>query len=297
MQESGNNPIDIRAGYAGGGILFAAVSATVFLNLSAPGAVPLSGIIAFLALLISLGIFFTGTIDWRAGSLPVRFPAAVAVALYGLHPSTIAALKGNVNENLVAGLTGIAAGLVICRWNAPRWWYRWACLLPAVPCIVLDRAGIGFAPLLAASVWLDAGENNAEARWRSVVQCWPALLVSVMAGFLHGTDGFHPGASIVAFAAIPGSFFAPFANSANTDWGLVDGLACLAVAGLAIAATRVFRFPVIAFGLLWFTVMACVAPTEPLAAFPGLALAVVSALTMASTPLFEAHPSWLKADS
>jgi hypothetical protein len=300
LPESGNNSSHKDRGYIGAGILFAVVFADVFLSLSAPGAVPLTRIVAFLALLISLAILFVKTIDWQSGDLPVRLLAALTVAVYGLHPSTITALKGNADENLIASLTGIAVGIAICRWSPAHWWHRWASLLFALPCILLHRAGVGFAPLLAASFWLGAGERD--TKWRSIVQCWvqcwPALVVSALAGFLHRADGFHPGAAIVAFAAIPGSFFMPFANSANSGWGIVDGLACLAATiGIMIAVSSVFRFPAVSFGLFWFLVMAVLAPTEHLAAFPGLALAIIAALATASIPLFETHSSWLKADS
>jgi hypothetical protein len=296
LPESGNKSFHKDRGYIGAGILLAAIFADVFLSLSAPGAVPLSSVVAFLALLVSLAILFVRTIDWQPGNLPVRLLAALTVAVYGLHPSTIVALKSNVDENLVACLTGTAVGLAICRWSPAHWWHRWASLLFALPCILLHRAGVGFAPLLAASLCLGAGERD--TKWRSIVQCWPALVVSALAGFLHRAGGFHPGAAIVAFAAIPGSFFIPLASSTNSGWGIVDGLACLAATiGIMIAASSVFRFPAVSFGLFWFLVMAVLAPTEPLAAFPGLALATVAALAAASIPLFETHSSWLKADS
>jgi len=303
LPESGNKSSQRDRGYPGAGILFSVVFADVFLSLSAPGAVPVTRIVAFFALLLALAIFFVKTIHWPPGILPVRLLAALTVAVYGLHPSTIAALKGNADENLVASLTGIVAGILICRWNSSSHWYRWAYLLPALPCISLDRAGVGFAPLLAASFWLDAGEPD--AKWRSIVQCWPALVVSALAGFLHRGDGFHPGAAVVAVAAIPGSFFMPFAGSATSGWGVVDGLSCFAaIVGIMIAASSLFRIPALSFGLFWFLVMAALAPTEPLAAFPGLALATIAALATASIPLLETHsslpethPSSLKADS
>jgi hypothetical protein len=296
LPEFGNKSSHRDRGYTGAGILFAAIFTDVFLSLSAPGAAPFTRIIAFLALLLSVAILFTRTIDWRPGNLPVRLLAALAVAVYGLHPSTIAALKGNVDENLVASLAGIAAGLAICQWNPAHWWHRWASLLFVLPCILLHLVGVGFAPLLAASLWLGAGERG--AKWRSIVACWPALVVSALAGFLHRADGFHPGAAMVAFAAIPGSFFMPLVSSTSSGWGIVDGLACLAATlGIMIAASSVFRFPAVSFGLFWFLVMAALAPTEPLAAFPGLASATVAALAAAAISHPESHSSWLEVDS
>lgn len=254
--------------------LFLVVFADVSLRLSMPGAISVSGLIAFLALLASLALLCVRTVDWSAPA------AALAIALYGLHPATIALVKGDGNATLVASLTGIAAGIVICRDR------RWAGLLPAVPCILLDRAGIGFAPLLAASVWLSGGE------WRNMLRCWPALVVSVLAGFLHRGDGFDPGASIVALPGIVARFFAPFASSLGSGWNIADGLASLAATGIIIATAAVFRFRAISFGLFWFLVMALLAPTEPLAALPGLALATIAALVPLSAPLLQ-----LKADS
>ena len=280
-------------------ILFLVVFADVFLRLSTPGAISVAGLIAFLSLLTSLALLFVRTVDWSAGSFgsfPVLPAAALAVGLYGLHPATIASVKGDGKVNLVASLTGIAAGIVICRWKPARWWHRWAGLLPAIPCIVLHRAGAGFAPLLAASVWLSGGESEADGRWRNIGRCWPALIVSGLAGFLNRGDGFHPGASTVALPAIVARFLAPFATSLGSGWNTADGLASLAAAGIILAAAGVFRLPAVSFGLFWFLVMAFLAPAEPLAALPGLALATMAALAAASTPLLDAHRSGLKAD-
>ena len=237
------------------------------------------------------------TVDWLETALPARLPAALTVALYGLHPATIAALRGDASGKLVACLTGIAAGIVICRWKPALWWHRWAVLLPAIPCILLDRAGVGFAPLCVASVWFFSGDTGGESRRRSVLECWPCLIVSLAAGVLHREGGFDPGASIASIPAIAGSFMAPFAPSMSAGWSIADGLACFAGAGATIVACAgVFGLPAISFGLTWFLVMALLTPTEPLAPLPGLALATISSLATASKRFLAGQPAWLKAD-
>ena len=256
------------------GILFLAVFADVCVRLSLPGTIDFAGLIAFLALLTSFAILFVRTVEWPAA-------AALAVGLFGLAPATVRTVP---DPNLVASLTGIAAGLAICGWNPDRPWYRWAALIPAIPCMLLHKAGIGFAPLLAASVWFSG---------RRLIQYWPSLLVSVLAGLLHRGEGFHPAASFAAIPATFAGFFLPWSVSLQAGWSVADGVASFAaVAGTVVATTLVFRLPVVAFGLVWFLVMALVAPSEPMAAFPGLALAVIAALAPLAEPLREANLSW-----
>jgi hypothetical protein len=138
----------------GGGILFAAVLADAALSLSGPDKISLSELIAFLAFLTSLALLCQNTIVWPAGPVPPRLSAALALALFGLDPATIGAVRTAADGNLVASLTGVAAGIVICRWKPAGSWLRWASLLPAIPCMLLHRTGAALAPLLIASSWL-----------------------------------------------------------------------------------------------------------------------------------------------
>lgn len=267
-------------------ILFAAVIADAALSLSGPEKIPLSGLIAFLALLASVAVLFQNTIVWPAGPTPPGLSAALALAMFGLHPVTIGAVRTASDGNLVASLTGITAGIVICRWTPSRSWLRWASLLPAIPCVLLHRAGAGFAPLLIASIWLLGNESvrgrDSERLRGAAKQALPALVVSIAAMYLHRADTFS------AEIAIPGmlaAFAAPFVPSVATGWSLVDGLVSfVVVAGTMLTSVHYAELPGISFGLFWFLVMVFLAPAEPLAAFPGLALAAATAIIAAVQP-------------
>jgi hypothetical protein len=272
-------------------ILIGAVLADASLSLSGPGRVPLIGWIACLAFLSSVAILFLRTIVWPAG-LPPHLSAALALALFGLHPVTAAAAAAAVNGNLVTSMTGIVAGIIICRWNPARWWHRWASLLPAIPCILLHWVGVGFAPLLVMSVWFFESDpmpgRNLIGFSRAVKQCWPAIVVSLLAGYFHRGETFHGDASIVAVPGLIGSFIAPFIPTVASGWSVVDGLVALvALAGALVVSVVYTELPAVSFGLFWFLTMALLAPSEPMAAFPGLAAAIAAAASAALNPILD----------
>jgi hypothetical protein len=212
--------------------LFLFVLGDAALRISDPGAVDLAGFAAFMALLTSLAILFTTALE-----LP-RLPAAIALALFGLHPVTIDALKSRPDWNLVACLTGIAAGIAIFRWK-PGF-----AMLPAVGCVLLHRAGLAFGLLLVAFALIFARER--------IVWALTGLAVSIAALLLH-----------------------------REPFRLVNDLSLagwVAIAALVLASLWL-RQRTAWFGLIWFAVMTLVAPTEPIAGAPGLAVAVVAVVT------------------
>jgi hypothetical protein len=249
-------------------ILFAAVFADAALLLSAPEKISFAGLGAFLALLLSLVILFSRAIEWPgAGNSPL--PAVAALALCGLNPAAIASVSRAVDSNLCTALAGIAAGIAICRWIPSRGWHRWAALLPAIPCLLLHKVGIAFGPLaIVSALCFDRRAN-----------LWPTLAISAAAGVIYRGVAFHPVDSIVAVPATIASFVAPFAPSAASGWNVVDGVtSTLVVLAGAMAPIAGFGSPGISFGLFWFLAMTWLAPGEPVAAFPGIAIALVSAV-------------------
>jgi hypothetical protein len=254
-------------------------------------------VIAFLAMLTSLALLILKTVTWgryQGLALPA---AAIAVAVYGLHPLTFAALGGTPDWNLVAALAGISAGIVICRWKPTIWWHSLVSLIPAVPCILLHRAGVAFAPLLMASIWLFDEEREPDSRallsGRYLI-LWPALVISLagstIAAVIHWGEPFSAGAVISGLPAIVASFAMPFLPSLGSGWTLPDGLVSAGALSLAaFAAASVFDNGAAAFGLLWLLAMASLAPAQPLAAFPGLALALVATAVRLLAPALETH--------
>lgn len=241
-------------------ILIIAVLVAAAVRLSDPGFLPFPRIVAFLALSAALGLLFLQVFE---GPL-ARVSAAVGLALFALHPFTVAALK-NSDDSLVASLAGMAAGLTILRWRPERRWHQWVSLIPAALCIVQHRVGIVFAPLALVLV----------------PGSWPGAVISAIAVILQ-LGGHHDGFSLVAvpqatMGALAG-FFLPF-SSQGANWNILEGLIALAaVIGACIYNAVSFRLPALTFGLAWFLAMIVAAPNEPMAALPGLALAFTAVL-------------------
>jgi hypothetical protein len=163
-------------------------------------------------------------------------------------------------------------------------------LLPAIPCILLHRAGIAFAPLLGIAIWLRRSDS-ARSAVPFLLPLWPALVVSIAAGLLHRADPYN--SPIDALQSLPGmvaGFLAPYYTSQPADWTIVDAMVLLAVlVSGAIATAVTFALPAVSFGLIWFLAMALVAPGQPVAALPGLALAIAAGLSTALRPVIEAR--------
>ncbi len=245
-------------------ILMVAVLAASFLNLSAPGPLRFPDIFAFLGFSASLGLLFL--------QFSERLPAAAGLAFFAMHPFAASAFRSHPDDRLVASLAGIAAGLTIMRWKPETPWHRWASLIPAAACMLLHSAGIVFAPLVVAMALLFESEPD----WKSA---GPVIIVSIAAAVLHRADPY-PFATIppAAMRALAG-FLAPFDSAASSGWNTLEGLiAILVVIGVGAYNTIFFKLPAVTFGLVWFLAMILAAPAEPVAALPGLALALASAL-------------------
>jgi len=258
---------DIR-GDKGASILIVAVLAASFLNLSAPGPLHFPEIFAFLGFSAALGLLFL--------QLEARLPAAAGLAFFAMHPFTASALKSHPDERLVASLAGIAAGLTILRRRPETHWHRWACLIPAAACVVLHGAGIVFAPLVLAMALIFENEPDLKSAWPVFLV---AFLISGVSAALHRQDPY-PFAGIppAAMSALAG-FLAPFDSAAASGWNMFEGvIAILVVVGIGLYNTVFFKLPAVTFGLVWFLAMILAAPAEPVAALPGLALALASAL-------------------
>jgi hypothetical protein len=251
-------------GDKGASILVVAVLAAAFLNLSAPGPLRFPDIFAFLGFSAALALLFLQFED--------RLPAAAGLAFFAMHPFTATALTGHPDARLVASLAGIAAGLTLLRGKPETAWHRWAGLIPAAACIVLHGAGIVFAPLALAMALLFETESD----W-----AWPAVIISVAAAALHRHDPW-PFATIPpsAMAALAG-FLAPFDSAAASGWNMFEGLiAIVVVIGVGAYNIAFFKRPAVTFGLVWFLALILAAPAEPVAALPGLALALSSGLAV-----------------
>lgn len=282
-------------------ILLAALMADEALRLSWPGAVSAPVLIAVLALLLALALLFDRALDWPPPSALTPLAVTAAIALCGLHPAFVRSVVSAPGPDLVACVAGLAAGIVICRSRPSPEWLRWAALLPVLPCILLHRAGISFALLSGAAVWLAPRTPSVPPRENTpppaipgaapgllpeLVSLWPALLISALAAFLHRGEPFRLLDAIRSVPGLAAAFFAPFLSPRSADWTTVDGFAAVAavVAGAAGAAL-VFAAPVVSFGLIWFLVTALLCPDQPVAALPGLALATVAALLGALAPV------------
>jgi hypothetical protein len=278
-------------------VLFVPLLAAECLLLSGQRGLSAGDVIAFLAMLTSLALLILKTVTWRRYQGLALPAAAITIAVYSLHPLIFAALGGSPDWNLVAALAGISSGIVICRWKPDIWWHSWVSLIPAVPCILLHRAGVGFAPLLVASVWLFDEERKADSPGFLIgryLRLWPALAISLavstIAAVIHRGDPFSASAAISGLPASVGSFAMPFLPSLGSGWTLADGLVSAGAISIAVfAAATVFDNGAAAFGLLWLLVMASLAPAQPLAAFPGLALALVATAVEPLAPALESY--------
>jgi hypothetical protein len=257
-------------GDKGASILIVAVLAASFLNLSAQAALGFPDILAFLGFSAALGLLFL--------QFEARLPAAAGLAFFAMHPFAAAALRSHPDERLVASLAGIAAALIIMRWKPETPWHRWASLIPAAACVVLHGAGVAFAPLMVAMALLFQAEPDLAPAWPAFLVAFP---VSIAAAALHRGDPY-PFATIppAAMATLAG-FLAPFDSAAASGWNMFEGLiAIFVVVGVGVYNGASFKLPGVTFGLVWFLAMILAAPAEPVAALPGLALALSSALAV-----------------
>ncbi len=261
-------------------ILMVAVLSVAGVRLSDPGAFALADITAILAMLTAFAILFLRAVDWSRTETLIPVTVAASVALYGFHPLTISALRETADRNLVACLAGMAVAIAICQWHPERSWQRWAALVPAIPCILLHRAGTVFAPLMAASLWLLSRKQKHRDRF-AIQSHWPVLVISVAisvaAGILHRAEPYHTIDTIQSIPGMVAGFLAPFYDAQAAGWTMIDAIVMLAVLSSgAIVSAVSFELPAVSFGLIWFLTMALAAPGQAVAALPGLALAIVA---------------------
>lgn len=205
----------------------------------------------------------------------IWFAAFFGTAIYALHPVSAETVNYIVQRADLLSTFGVVAGVALYAYK-PQW-RRWGLyLVPVVLALLCKPPALVFPAMLAAYIYLFEPRTGViRAILPSIVICAAvALLLNSMT-----VGSFNPGGTSPALYRITqmyvvlfyfGSFFAPVHLTADTDWGVLEGIgdprALAGAAFLVALATAIYitqkrnATKPIAFGLIWF--VAALFPTS-----------------------------------
>ena len=252
-------------------IVLMAALVDVWLAYSGPRSIDLLSLILLLGGLASLAVFFVGILRISLPNPTTRWAALLAVVLLGLHPSNTQLLGSPTDIKVLISFLGILLGFVFYQ-RKFEGLLGWVYLAPVAAAALCDRMALGFALLLLAYKLLFEESPSWSAVRRSLVQCVPAAMVSLLAVVkptaLDSAAPWAPGTAIHALLA----FADPIQSLTEPLPRAIEAGTLAALLGIgAYASWRGATRP-LAFGMAWFLVMLFAAPNQFLPAYAGLAL-------------------------
>lgn len=252
-------------------IVLAAALADVWLAYSGLRSVHLLGFIALLGVLASLVVFFVAILRVALPNPAARAASLFAVVLLGLHPSNVPLLQSPGDVRIVLGLLGVVLGLVLYQHKLGGL-LRWIYLAPVASAALCDRVALSFALLLLVYKLLFEESPSWAAVPRTLAQCIPAALVSllvfVIPGAARSAAQSEPGSAVGALLA----FVYPNPSLTGPFPSALEITAVAVLVGIAACSSWRSATRPLAFGMVWFLVMLLAAPNQFFSAYAGLAL-------------------------
>jgi tetratricopeptide (TPR) repeat protein len=254
------------------GILVAAVVVNIWLVYSGPRNGDVPGLWPFIVLVIAATPLFLHLLNRATPGSGARYAAVFGVAWFGVNPAITATLVQPNTWKIICATLGMILAMLLYQWQPA--WRRWGFfLLPTAAAALCHQVTLAFGALLFAYIFLFEEDGHWTALPRAVVRSLPAVIVSLLALRLPPLP---PDGNLAAKIAQGGqtlaAFLAPWAASGSLgqDAAAVATIFLVILAGYC-AIGRHTR--AVSFGLWWFLAMTLAAPSEPLPAVIGLALA------------------------